>query len=474
MSKTDGRGALLLLWTFTACVMEGPGAEMDDVLPEPVVMDGDQLEEYARLAPVTEPVALSDAELEHVLALRRQYGLSTDQERVRALHDAPAEFAATRSQTFLFGGLLLEEWEIPSALERAEVEYRGPDADLWAQRELGERYAGSYLEGTRLILACADCDRAQVARALADRRDLPEVLRGRVEIRTVEHSFAALQAMEARLAAYLGEHAIASSGTTVDIVDNALDLYAGPSTIAALERELSTLEEVAGGPVELVESDIDPEDHIYKHEALPYALVEGGQYIHNEVGNACTSGFAVQGYYGPFMLTAGHCAGINQTWYQGGSPLGRVALIEHSGRLDVAAISTWGTRNNWGRLHLNLWADRQPVTFAVSSHYLVGQTVCNTGWASTGLSGRDGWYTQCGVVSSQTYRPDFGEPVWGLASYASAYGDSGAGVYWPTGYGNGAAGIVKGVAVLGPGDVRSVFSRMPVILGAWGMSLSPN
>jgi hypothetical protein len=88
---------------------------------------------------------------------------STARDWVRALHGDPSWFAAIRSRNDMFGNLVLAGSEIATAVERAELEYRGPEAELWARRALGDRYAGAFVEGTSIVLLCAGCD-AQAAR----------------------------------------------------------------------------------------------------------------------------------------------------------------------------------------------------------------------------------------------------------------------------------------------------------------------
>jgi hypothetical protein len=192
--------------------------------------------EYGGLRWIVAAEQLTNADLDHEIELRRQYGLSTDREKVRALHGDPNRFAAVRSRTDMFGNLLLADAEVapPSS---AEIEYRGPEADLWAQRALGDRYAGSFVEGASIVLQCAGCD-AQAVSDDVDAAGLHEVLRGRVVVRSVTYTRRELDDREARVAAYLQAHGIPSNGTTIEIVRNSVQLFVGPSSAAAIDREL--------------------------------------------------------------------------------------------------------------------------------------------------------------------------------------------------------------------------------------------
>lgn len=428
--------------------------------------------EYGGLARVAAAEQVTEADLDHEIELRRHYGLTTDREWIRAMHGDPDRFAAVRSRTDMFGSLLLADEEVAAAVERAEVEYRGHEADLWAKRELGESYAGSFVEGTSVVVQCASCD-PEMTRHDIDAAELDEALVGRVEVRPVKYTLRELDDREARVAKYLQKHRIPSNGTTVDVVRNSVQLRVGPSSAAAIARELRNIERVAGGPLEVVHDDDDSSEDLNKDQPIAFLLVEGGQAIGASLGAAdCTSGFAVQNGFGPFILTAGHCVALNQTWFQGGAPLGVVAARQNSGSFDAAAITTANVRNNWGRIHINAndWA--APVTFGVSTHALINQTVCQTGFVTTGMDGFSNPSVRCGVVSSLTFRPTGGtfDAAFGLASYQRAPGDSGAAVYWPTGFGHGAAGLHRGnVGAPSPG----VFSRYSVIANTWGLQVSP-
>jgi hypothetical protein len=232
---------------------------------------------------------------------------------------------------------------------------------------------------------------------------------------------------------------------------------------------------------------------VTKDDVLGYNLVEGGQIINSAGGEAkgigpSSSGFAVQNGYGPFILTAGHavgsspaCNGVGDTWYQGNviapAPqvvLGIASACEIGGAYDVGAISTYGYRNNYQGVHWTQSDYVHPVTFNVGTNNLIGQTVCNTGYVTTGVNGNSNLTARCGIVWNLNGNPNYSfaqypmTASFGSSNYACDHGDSGAAIVWPTGYGFGAAGIHSGHS-----GIDCWFTRFNLIADHWGLSLSP-
>lgn len=454
----------LLTSSLAGCLAEPTAAGDKGELP----IHRSAFADYGRLAPITDAFALDDAALEHELELRASWGLTTDRELVRAMHADPTKYGVQRSGVDMFGNMPLAEFEIAAAVERAELEYHGPAVDEWAATALADGYAGSFLEGGKVVVLCSSCDTRSVESTFAA-ENTNEVLRGRIEVRRVPHSLAALAAREDRLAKALGARGLTTNASMVDVLQNRVIVYAGPSTAAQIYDALPQLERMAGGAIEVVESDSEPSLDVNKDVALGYALVEGGQKITS--GGGCTSGFAVQNGYGPFMLTAGHCVEGTKTWYQGGAVLGVASTWQNSGSMDAGAITTHGYRNNWGRIHNTTKDDAHPVTFGVTTHNLLNQTVCQTGYVTTGLDGLQNSSARCGTVTSVSYRPNAAfNATFGSATYMRNHGDSGAGVYWPTAYGFGAAGLHS--RSVNESKTPGIFTRYSVVASAWGLSLS--
>jgi len=209
---------------------------------------------------------------------------------------------------------------------------------------------------------------------------------------------------------------------------------------------------------------------LLKNQPLAYALAAGGQLIQNAGGGWCTSGFAAHGYYGPFMLTAGHCFGINQTIYQGGAVLGKVATISYGGNRDALAITTFGKRNQAGRFHRNANDMWSPIHWAIGLNGdVIGAYVCTAGVTSTGLDGYKNPSWRCGKITqkyvSVGYVPN-STASFRFANYLSQPGDSGATIYMDTIYGVGGVGINSGYT----GQYTGIFSHLPYVLNAWGLT----
>jgi hypothetical protein len=273
---------------------------------------------------------------------------------------------------------------------------------------------------------------------------------------------------------------VLAAGSYVDIPGNRVVLEVPVEHVEQARAALASLSrkpvavEIATGSVQ--------DDGLRKDQPLGFGLVEGGQAIGRSATQPiCTSAFAVYNGYGPFILTAGHCAlGLGpETWSQGGSRLGTLAARNVSGTYDAALISTHGARAIVGRYHRTYDDFAAPVTFAVTSHNLVGQTVCQSGMRTTGLTGNANLTARCGTVQTVAYRPIVPGYTYtaasGRATYRACSGDSGSAVVWPTIYGYGGAGIHKG-SNKPPGETCSndaFFTRLPVVMNAWGLTLQP-
>ncbi len=140
-------------------------------------------------------------------------------------------------------------------------------------------------------------------------------------------------------------------------------------------------------------------------------------------------------------------------------------------------ITTAGVRNNWGRVHWTYSEWDLPVTFLALSHQYAGNTVCQTGRTTTGITGNLNLTNRCGIVQTTAYTPQYSGsdgayyPAFGYATYQRAGGDSGAAVIFPTIYGAGAVGIHGGPHHT---TQQGVFSRMQLIASEWGLELSPS
>jgi hypothetical protein len=278
----------------------------------------------------------------------------------------------------------------------------------------------------------------------------------------------------------------ASAGSALDVVANEVVVWA----VADAEPVRRALGPLARHPAVRVEGFAGAAgDGVRKDEPLPFGLVIAGQRLDLPGGDClrllligcertgtCTSGFAVRSpSYGPFLLTAGHCAAVGDVASQGGAAIGPVALSHRGGRFDAALVQN-RHRTQRGRVHIHSQAFFEPVHFAIArGGDPVGAVVCHAGFATNGLDGNANPSRRCGVIRSRTYAPpdrlcpsEPCRPVYRLVSYGHRGGDSGAPVYWETIYGRGAVGIHKGS---GP-DGLGVYSHLPFVLRAYGLRLT--
>ena len=439
-----------------------------------------EMESYLSMRPVQEPVALSDpTTFSHVQDLRKAYGLSTSAEFVHRLHSDPKAFGGMSSSAGLLGGIVISAEELPHAYLRAAAEWVGGKVDEFAYDSV-PGYAGtSVWPDATVVLYCSSCIVRETETEIRSTVQVDEPFT--ISVQSVAYSLADLQKFgESATETLLGLGV--RSGGAVDVDTNSVTLHVPADSLELARKLLPAVVKVAGDFIE-VAPDVN------KNDALGYNLIEGGQYITSDPsplrpnGTALTSGFAVQSAYGPFILTAGHytypavCAEPGYTWRQGGLALGTMtAACGYGGAVDGALITTYGFRNNYGGVHWYSYDYVHRVTFGVTNHALVNQTVCQTGATTTGMTGDQQIYNRCGIVSSLSSGSPCGNasPAWtmslGAASYVRASGDSGAGVVWPTGYGFGAAGTHSCVGFSGTG---AIFSRFSVMASQWGLTITP-
>jgi hypothetical protein len=429
------------------------------------------LDDYIQPEVVTEPAPLGDDELSHVVQLRQEFGMNADPIFVQNLHTTPAAFGALRSRAMLAGGILFTPDETEQVFSRAEAEWAGYHLDGYVGSKFPESYGGTSVEGAHVVVRCHHCA-IDVAFLKAN---VEEAIGVDVALDTEAPAAATLQSE-----ALKAEQILRASG--LDFTST-LDIDKG--VVRFRVSDLDRAQNLVGSKLVSVESGFAPvSPDINKNQALGYNLVEGGQYIVSNAGTGATSGFAVQSAYGAFLMTAGHaigtspaCNGLGNLWTQASVTLGFAAACQYGGNADAGLISTSGYRNTIGRVHFTFSDDMHAVTFPVSYAYiLTGQTVCQTGAATTGMSGNNAVYIRCGVVDSENANPNYSTAsppttgYWGHAAYYCQSGDSGAAVVWPTGYGFGAAGLHSGGG--GGGGYSCYFTRFSIVMNNWGLSLA--
>jgi len=426
------------------------------------------------LVEVTAPEPMSPVEFEHVQRMRELYGLRSDPEFVQSVYDDPAGHRAVRSEWGLFASLMIAPDEVPQMQLRALQDVDSQGASEAVRLVLGDAFAGAFLEGTTYVVQCARCDVGSLAAAIRSAHAVKESLESNLDLRVVARSEPELQELAREVEDFLVKTEAKTNGYGAMPMANLVEVHLGPSSTPGIGQLLQ--ERFGADAVRIVEDPGDAQPYSNKNTYLVYGQVEGGQAIKRE-GSAdydCTSGFSVQSGYGPFMLTAGHCAG--STWVQGGATLGVVAAQSQSGYFDAEAITTYGYRTNRPRFHHTYSDDFAPVTFVPGNFDdLMNQPVCQAGRTTTGNSGNLNLTARCGPVTTLTYDHDGGGATWQptflYASHIGDFGDSGASIVWATQWGWAAVGILHGGP--NPGGCCVWSSRMDIMLYIWGMQLTP-
>lgn len=413
-------------------------------------------------------VEVTDDDVAHVARLRARLGLPADRGTVERLLGGADPSARWFPELF---SLPLLPHEVAVAVGRQQLQDRGTEIDRAARTALGDAYGGSWVEpggpdgAGRIVVATADPSVPLPADLAADPA---------VEVVAVRYPLARLVAEIDGIERALAAAGVDSGGIAVDERANELVVYVADVAAAAGDPRLA---DVVSRPDVRLATGAGIAHEVDKDDALIYLVVEGGQAIGPSSSPTCTSGYAVDGAYGPFILTAGHCGFVGQAWRQGGIALGEVAADNQGGNFDGMLISTFGTRNNRGRLHITSADYYEPVGFVTPGDQ-VGFIVCNTGFASTGMSGNLGPYTRCGGITSRTFDLGLGyNAVFRVADYRSVGGDSGAAIYRNTIYGISGEGIHTGCIATSTGvcasnPYQAVYSYLPLIRDHWGLTLS--
>jgi hypothetical protein len=290
-----------------------------------VLLSGEPAQEpQPRPAPGAVDVAppLPDDRFQHVLRLRESLGLRADPAFVRSLYDlASGVETVTAADSRYFNMPVTPDEAAALNIRFLLQSVLGVHGDA-IHRDLGPLDAGVILsdefgpQGAILIQTAGPIPDATKQSILS--RLGPEVQQY-VRFREVPHSLQDLRAAVDEIGAYLASRGIEAGTGTTPQEGSVLVMIYGPAD-DALMAEIRSL--VAPIPVTVWPYARIVDQGKYKNDDIGYALVEGGQTLNNGYGDACTSGFAVHGYYGPFLLTAGHCSGLDQVWYQAGQVAG--------------------------------------------------------------------------------------------------------------------------------------------------------
>lgn len=329
-----------------------------------------------------------------------------------------------------------------------------------AETELGERYAGSWIEhGTnglaRAVVATTSPTPGrrtgpmrEVARlsALAEFRQVPNSL---AELRDVVASFNT--AAEGPLARQLpGVHSWGIDLkanrvvviTSPDVSDQAVDFFAR-----------------SGIDLDLIEFRVS--------EQTPSTLaniVGGFQF------NGCSIGFAVTRGWTKGFVTAGHCGSVGTPVRINGVTVGQFQRSNFPG-----ADAAWANVRQSDSLYNLVWVYSNSSTYAVtnSNSAPIGATVCRSGF-------RTGW--RCGSITRNNVSVNYGSgTVYGLRESNACAGQGDSGGSWVAG-GNAAQGVTSGGALGSDGtncgipqsQRRSWFQPLNPMLNAYGVDLVTN
>ena len=463
----------------SACVDGAPGEPADAAgagggeLSEPL---GDASAGWGGAAPALAPAApvdLSDEALADIARLRREIGFNADPGYLRNLHADPAAFGASRSTGDDLLGLVMTDDEIAAMRTRNRIEHHASELELRMRGAYPETFAGLHVdrgsvEASTVIRVLFKGNPAKHRGELEAM--LPEALRGSLVLEQVDYSLAELLEQERRVdrvVRRLEREGVPYNATAADVVANRVTVFVPELSTALLDALRA---DVGLTMLRFVEEEGRAEPTWLKSDQYAWALVAGGQRIESSAA-WCTSAFAAHGYFGPFMLTAGHCFNIDEMIGQGGITLGRAAARNFGGDQDALAITTYSYRNQAGRIHRNASDFWSPINGAIALEGdPIGAVVCTTGFTTTGLDGFQNPSGRCGQIThkyaSISYIPN-SSASFRLASYWSNPGDSGAAIHWETIYGNYGMGINSGRTGAGTG----IFSHLPYILNAWGLTL---
>jgi hypothetical protein len=429
--------------------------------------------------------SIDSDEIERIVALRSTLGLNSARNFVTQLNRDPRSFGGVWSDSSDFAGLVVTVDEavklskrnrLQDSLRRMNRTLQSMDVGHIESRILRNTEGGSYEAGLLFARPLTAIESAKVKSEVVSNLD------SKVSISIAPLDSGVLESLGERLASVALSEGIALSGYSLDYWSGIV--RATVPTQADSDRLRSAI------PFENVEITLGglsiPTAN--KDQVQPYGLVHSSLAINIAIPSdpdhtsLCTSAFAVQGAYGNFLLTAGHCASLNMPSWQGGASLGTVAARNYrvyfccdDRRFDAAAITTSNVRPQWGRIHVNSgdWGHRITGTIGANTDSL-GDVYCHSGITTSGLDGYSG--PACGVLNSRSFAPT-GYMYNPLAVFRtfdtwSRPGDSGGGVYWDTIYGSLAVAIVSGSTGNSADD--AIASHLPFVLDAWGLSVMTN
>lgn len=329
------------------------------------------------------------------------------------------------------------------AEQRLATEQAAALTDERLSAELGQRYAGSWLDPAGgLVVGTTDAADSGAIRAAGaspqvranSQDDLDEVMTRLNDAAQNPQARSVGPAVQAEVGAWYVD---AEAGSVVVEATNA----AVGQEFAARAGDRATLvavREVGSTP-------------------RPYADLVGGDAIFAQAGGRCSIGFSATSGAGTFVITAGHCTELGGNWLGSNQSLiGPVADTAFPG-------------DDYGTISVTNTAGWTPTSQVLGTQSVQGSTVAAIG-ASTCRSGSTTGY-QCGVVQSRNATVNYGggDVVYGLTrtDACAEPGDSGGSFV----SGRQAQGMTSG----GSGDCQfggsTYFQPVNEALSALGLTL---
>ncbi len=270
------------------------------------------------------------------------------------------------------------------------------------------------------------------------------------------------------------------SGITVGVDYAASALAGGSSTAMAAVAAQQAVAAVASGPAPVSVRNVPTARPSGTRQAdnVPWW---GGDRIVRPGNVDCSAGFSIRIGSTAYMLTAGHCGGINTAWqtgdwYGSGTPVGTEANRDPNGDTAIIAVSS-----NEGWIYDKGWDSSVGEAVIGSETTVPGTYVCTEG-ATSGVRcsievQQTGLYVSFGSFAA--YNEVYAASTSG--SQSSAGGDSGG----PVIVNSGTSGQVYGVGTISGGSTSvacsnidpnvtpactsdTYFEDLPSALGYWG------
>jgi hypothetical protein len=368
------------------------------------------------------------------IAVRAQYGLSTDVGLVRRLQGSEPSGLA---------GIPLTAEEEADMSRRLQVQENLGEIKAYG-RSIGPSFGGIYIDqraGGEVVVSfvgTVDPHRA-IVEGLAP-------VHAKLRLRSVEFSIVELDGVNDRISldavadAPLARHV---RSVETDVVANRVrvGLDTRDPAVAAAIREKYDSKAIE---TFFVPAEVAPDVCNSEFDCGP--PWRGGIALNN----VCTSNFVARANTVYFLLTAGHCFVLNAEIRHNGRLIGRMTLEKYNDNspADTARI-TMDAAQRTNLIYLNAAVQRAITSREARDADTTGDSVCQNGIASD---------FNCGVITSVNFFQHYGDgtdlPRQRKATYVRAGGDSGASVF----YGNRAKGVHSGPASDGSGN--AVYSHV--------------